>query len=263
MVISFALTIALLLLCFFFVKGDKYKRLILKIAAITTVILHYSSLYVDFFKTGSASIESPMILPIYPCNVMMWLLVICAFMKSYDSKLARIILEFTFYAGVFCGILGIVFNEVYDNNPTLTNWNSLKGLLSHSTMIFGCAYLLFAKYIKIRVFNCISAFCGLCLFLVDGLIINGLYAIFKLDPVNSMYLLEPPYSKLPWINTYLIGVFALLLVFAITAIYEQIALKKEDRWYSLLKDKINQRKLKKIKNERIFNKNIWDNRTRC
>ena len=50
--ISGVLTIVLLGLCNKFVKDQKYKDKILKLAAILTVVIHYSVLYVDYFSTG-------------------------------------------------------------------------------------------------------------------------------------------------------------------------------------------------------------------
>lgn len=247
MIISAVVTAALLTLAGIFVKKEKYKNLIIKIFATVTVALHFSDLYVDFFKSGTATIAPPQLLPIHPCNVIMWLLVICAFLKNRDGKPAKVLQEFTFYAGVVCGIIGIVLNENFGNNPTLTVWFVLKGLLSHSTMIMGCIYILVAKFIKVRVSNIISVFLGLCLFIVDGLIINGLYSAFKLGQCNSMYLQSPPMASIPWLTPWLMGIFALVLVFAITALYELFALKKEERWYVILREKINKLKTKEEK----------------
>ena len=244
MVISAVITAGLLVVAGLFVKKEQYKRLILKILAIVTVVLHFSDLYVEFFQNGSATVASPQLLPIHPCNVIMWLLLVSAFLKNYNKKAEKVVLEFTFYAGIVCGTIGIVLNENFGNNPTLSDWSVFKGLLSHSTMIMGCIYILVAKFIKIRVSNCISVFLGLCLFIVDGLIINGLYKLFGLGECNSMYLQHAPLSELPWFNTWLMGIFALILVFGVTALYEQFALKREDRWYMIIKDKINTRREK-------------------
>lgn len=236
LVISGIITIALIVLCFFTVKKQNWKDLILKVAAVLTVVLHFSSLYVDYFSTGKAVLEAPMLLPIYPCNVAMWLLIICAFWKNKQSKAFSFIAEFTFYLGVVGGIVGLLFNEIYANNPNLALWHTLKGLLSHSVMLFGCVYLLSGGYIKIRVKNTISVFLGLIFLLVDGGIIIGLYKAFKLDPPNCMYLLKNPFPQVSWFNTYLIGAIALLVTFLITAFVEWLSLPKEDRWYTKLKN---------------------------
>ena len=229
-VISGIITICLIILCCFFVKQQRWKDFILKISAILTVVIHFSSLYVDFFSTGSATIENTMLLPIYPCNVAMWLLVISSFFKNKQSKIFSYIAEFTFYLGVAGGIIGILFNDIYSSNPNLADWGVLKGLLSHSVMLFGSIYLLAGGYIKIRVKNVLSVMFGLLFLLLDGGIIIGLYKIANLHPPNCMYLLENPFSAIPWFNTYIIGLISIVVVFAITALVEQIALKKDERW---------------------------------
>lgn len=232
---SFTIIALLETVLFFFVKTDNRKVRILKIAAVATVVIHYSSLYVDFFKTGTAEINDTMLLPVYPCNIAMWFLLIVAFVKNRESKVYKVMAEFTFYLGVVGGVVGILFNEVYAATPNLSDWSVLKGLLSHATMLFGAIYLLLGGFIKIRVSNTISVAIGMIFMVIDGGIIIGLYKLFNLTPQNIMYLLEPPYPNLPWLNTWVIGIAAVLLAFAITAVYEQIAIKKEDRWYNHLK----------------------------
>lgn len=247
MVISVIITIVLLVLAGLFVKNERYKKLIIRVMAVVTVVLHFSDLYVQYFTTGTATIGKEYLLSVYPCHIIMWLLLICAFLKKRDSIVAKALQEFTFYAGIVCGIIGIVLNQNFDSNPTLTDWYVLKGLLSHSTMVMGCIYLLVAKFIKIRVLNCISVLLGLCLFMVDGAIVNGLFLAFNLGECNAMYLQHPPMESMPWASSWLMGVVGLILVFGITALYEQFALKKEDRWYIILKDKINNIKNKSTK----------------
>lgn len=232
---SFTIIALLETVLFFFVKTENRKVRILKIAAVATVVIHYSSLYVDFFKTGTAEINDTMLLPVYPCNIAMWFLLIVAFVKNRESKVYKVMAEFTFYLGIVGGVVGILFNEVYAATPNLSDWSVLKGLLSHATMLFGAIYLLLGGFIKIRVSNTISVAIGMIFMVIDGGIIIGLYKLFNLTPQNIMYLLEPPYPNLPWLNTWVIGIAAVLLAFAITAVYEQIAIKKEDRWYNHLK----------------------------
>lgn len=235
-----AITITVLLVLFvFFVKQQKHRDLILKISALVTVILHFSSLYVDFFTTGTANAEGPMLLPLYPCNIAMWLLLICAFIKNKKSKTFAILAEFTFYLGVVGGIFGIMLNEIYINTPNLADWGVLKGLLSHATMLLGCIYLLTGRYIKIRVYNVISVAIGLVGMLLNGYILIGLYNAFNQTPPNIMFLLESPVPSIDWINTYIIGLAGLLLVFIITAIVEQFRPDKQNIWYKKIFKKEN------------------------
>ncbi len=226
------------------VKDPAKKNEILKASALLTVAIHYSSLYTDFFRDGSATVESSMLLPLYPCNVAMWLLLIVAFMKNKESKGFHILSEITFYLGLVGGIVGIVLNENYISNPNLADWGILKGLLSHSTMLYGCIYLLAGGYIKVGVHNMFSAVLGLCGLLIDGALMIALYKAFGLDPVNCMYLLEPPFPAMPWFNVITIGLLACALLFAFTAAYERVALAKEDRWYYKLSEKIKEKQSK-------------------
>ncbi len=226
--VSTILTVIGLILAKLFVKTDKAKSRIIRIAGWLSVITHFSVLWVDFFTTGTATADSSILLLIYPCNILMWLVLICGYLPK-DNKVSKVIFEFVFFASIVCGIIGIVFNQNYDANPTLTNWYSLKGLLSHSFFLFGALYLYVAGYVKIRVKCCISVIFGLIFFLIDGFIHNWLYSIFNLGEPNNMYLQHPPFENLPWLNTWVMGLAAILLVFIVTEIYELITLKKEER----------------------------------
>ncbi len=235
MVISGVVTAALLIVCSKFVKEQKSKDKILKASALVTVILHYSSLWVDYLTTGSAEVENNHLFPIYPCNIIMWMLLIVAYLKNRQSTAYTVLTEFVFWGGVVCGSIGIIFNVNYDNTPNLLDYDILKGLVSHSTMLFGCIYLLVGGYVELRVFNVVSCALGLSLFLVDGMCINALYKYFQLEPVNAMYLQESPIASMPWFSPVLMGVIALSILFFGLALYE-LKLPKEERWYVKLRD---------------------------
>lgn len=235
MLVSAFLTAGLLALAYFFVKSEAGKERVLKAAAILTVAIHFSSLWVDFFTTGEAKAQASMLLPIHPCNVCMWLLLVTACKKNRTGAAYTILSEFTFWAGVVCGCIGILLNENYAANPDLRDYEILKGMLSHSTMVFGALYLLVGGFVKLRVFNTLSVVCGLLLFILDGAIVNALYHAFGLSPCNSMYLQENPFPELPWLSSFVMGLAAVALVFAITALYEQVAFPKEERWYERLR----------------------------
>lgn len=250
MVISFLLTAAVLIVAYFYAKKEEQRDGFLKLWAVLTVAIHYSIIYVDFLMNGSLQIGENMIFAIYPCNVCMWLLFITAFSKNKKTVAFRILAEFVFWAGTVCGIIGIVLNENYVGNG-MTDYETFKGLVSHSTMIVGAIYLLVGGYVKLRVLNVPSVAFGLLLFVANGALINFIYKHFDRGEPNSMYLQEAPFSSIPWLNTWVIGLMAVAVCFVITAVYEQIALKKEDRWYSRLRNSIKQQWEDKD-NERII-----------
>ena len=241
MVISGIISAVLLWLMFKHCKTEDKKYDALKFFAVITVIIHYSSLWVDFLKEGTAKVESVMLFPIHPCNVCMWILVICAFSKNRSSELHRTLTEFAFWGGTVCGSIGILLNERYDSTPNLLDYDVLKGLLSHSTMIIGCIFLLVSGIVKIRVRNVVSVCAGLFIFFVDGTVINMIYAAYSLEPCNSMYLLEAPFDNIPWLITPVIGAFAVALCFILTSLYEHFFLPENERWHNQVKNQIEER----------------------
>ena len=242
--ISFSAIVIGLILANKLITKKENKKLLLKISALLTVIIHFSSLYTEYFSGLEPDLEDSMILPLYPCNLAMWTLLVLAFMKNTESKVFKFLCVFTFYLGIFGGILGIVINEIYINNPDLTDWGVLKGLLSHTTMLYGCVYIVVGGFLKPRVSNMFFVFLGLLSLFEYGVLMIFIHYVFGLDIPNVMYILEKPFEALRWLNVGTIGVGALLIIFIGLAVYEWIALKKEDRWYTKLKAYIETKRAK-------------------
>jgi len=165
----------------------------------------------------------------------MWMLLIASLIKNKKSAIFRVLAEFCFYGGIVCGVIGILLNANFDSTPTLADYYVLKGMLSHSTMLFGCIYMLVGKFIKIRVFNALSVTFGLASFVVCGLIVNGLYSIFGMQSPDGMFLYSNPYFP---VSPMILGVLAVIILFGVLALYER-RLPVEERWYTLLKKKFN------------------------
>ena len=229
-----------------FCKTQSQKDRVLKISAVVTVIVHYSNLWVDYFSTGSAQIENNHILPVFPCNIMMWFLLIAAFLKNRESTFAVMLSEFVFWGGTICGTVGIMFNFNYDNTPNLLDYDIFKGLFSHNTMVFGCIYMLVGKYIRVRVFNAASVTAGLLFFIADGAVINTLFSIFNLPSVNAMFLQEPPIPQLPFLSVWVLGGIVVIVFTALLMLYEYKCFPPEERWYIKFKNYQEQRKNKRI-----------------
>ncbi len=230
-VISGILTVALLAGARIWVRDEKQKNYILQFFAISTVAIHYSNLWVDFFATGgNAVIENNHILPVYPCNVVMWMLLVASLIRNKKRLLFQLLGEFCFYGGTICGVVGIVLNANFGNTPTLADYDILKGLLSHSTMLFGCLYMLVGGFIKLRVFNTVSVTAGLGSFVVCGLLVNGLYERFGMEPPDGMFLRSNPYFET---SPVVLGLWAVVFLFCCLALWE-LRLPREERWYTRL-----------------------------
>lgn len=234
-VISGILTVIGFILARKFAKDEKSKNSILKLFAIVTVAIHYSNIWVDYFTSGGiATVENNHILPVYPCNVVMWMLLVASLIQNKKRLLFQLLSEFCFYVGIVCGVVGIVLNQNFGNNPTLADYDILKGLLSHSTMLFGCIYMMVGGYIKVRVFNTVSVTAGLACFVLCGVGVNALYEKFGMIPPDGMFLKGNPYFSL---SPIILGIWAVVFMFFALALWE-LRLDKEERWYSKLKRKI-------------------------
>lgn len=243
MVISTAAVAAALVLAHLFLKDTVGRERFLKWVAAITVIIHYSNIWVEFFvNSGStAGLEGSHLFPIYPCHIMMWLLFITAFIKRRDGVVFKLLSEFCFWGGIICATFGILLNTNYADNPNLSDWFILKGLLSHSTLLLGCIYLRVGGFVKLRMSNMYSAVSGLLLFIADGFFANWLYGVCGLPEVNAMFLLYSPYPQLPWLSAWTMGLMGLTLLFIALSLCE-LALPREERWYSILKEKIAKKK---------------------
>lgn len=232
MVISGVATVALLFLAGRLAKTEKSKNKILKFFAIITVVIHYSNLWVDYFAFGGeATVENNHILPVYPCNVVMWMLLVAALMQNKKRLAFQMLGEFCFWVGTVCGVVGIVLNVNFDNTPTLADYDVLKGMLSHSTMLFGCLYMRTGGFIRIRTFNAVSVASGLGVFVLCGMVVNKLYEHFGMEAPDGMFLKSNPYMP---VSPIVLGVVAVALLFIGLSIWE-LRLPKEERWYSKLK----------------------------
>lgn len=246
MVISAIITGAIMVAAAFLLKSQRSKDSFLKFWAVITVVIHFSSIYTDYYidKVTNPELSLSMFIPAFACNVCMWLLVIVAFANK-ENKFIKLLCQFVALGGIVCGIVGILINENYGAfgaaNPgvsPMTDYEIVKGLLSHSTMLAGSIYLLVGKYVKPRALDStIGVAIGLSILLVDGILVNTLNRIFDMPDVNSMYLHGAPFENMPWVNTLTIGIVGVLVAFLIGVIVEFITLPKEERWYSRLKKK--------------------------
>jgi hypothetical protein len=241
MVISAILTALLLYVAVKFLKEQRHKNLILKLSAVITVLIHYSDLLVEYLKNnGEAIAGKTYLLPVYPCNIVMWMLLVLAFIENKNGTVFRVLAEFCFVIGTVCGVIGILLNENFADNPTLLDYSIFKGLLSHSTMLFGCIYLYVGRYVKFGIFNTVSMFFGFSVFVICGIAVNLLHTANGMEAPDGIWIEGVPYVG---VSSIILGLLFILAYFGVFALIE-LRLPPEERWYSKIKVYFSEKKNK-------------------
>ena len=122
-----------LFFCKKYIKTEKAKNLVLLLSAILTIVCHYSS-FIYLNITNGATIqylkENPnLLLPIYPCNVVMWGCLIYGLMKNKESKGAMFLADYLFWFGIFSTLVGMFANVDFINNPSLKDYEVTKSIV--------------------------------------------------------------------------------------------------------------------------------------
>ncbi len=231
-----------------FIKNKKNKGFVLKIFAVLTILLHFSNLWINFFQTGSLEIPVYILFPIFFCNIGMYLLFIVAFWRNKESKIFNNVAIFSAYAGIIGALVTIFYADPYLRSGNMFDWETMKSMLSHNTMLIGCLYLFIGGFVKIRVSNLIPFSIGLLVCGLNGLIINILFILSGHSSPNSMYLMWSAIPELPFTMGWWIALILIGIVFILSMIWE-FFLPKTERWYYKIYDYF-----KSIKNNRINKK---------
>ncbi len=226
------------------VKGERGQNILLISAACLTILCHYSSLIFHLFANDGSAVaylaETPnLILPIYPCNLVMWAALLFALLKNKRGRLGAFLADYLFWFGIFSTLVGMFANVDFINNPTLADYEVTKSILAHATLLFNVLLLPLFGYIKVDFKRNLTHM----LYSVLGMLLVGLYCnlIFHVlvseemaYEVNSMFLLHSPFAGAEFLTYPFIATVALLLYAALFALLERIYLPKEKRFFHRL-----------------------------
>ena len=206
------------------VKSEKGKNVLLLVSAAVTIIFHYSTL-IFHCLTGGEAIEylknNPnLILPIYPCNVVMWSCLLFGFLKKRDSSVSKLLTDYIFWFGIFSTLVGMFANVDFIKNPTLADYEITKSIVAHATLLFNVLLLPLFGYIKIDVKRNITniiisifvmgAIGGYC-----NLVFYALSSAERAYDVNSMFLIHSPFSGLDFLTYPVIALIAVPIYLAV------------------------------------------------
>ena len=223
------------------VKKERTRNILLIAAAVFTILLHYSTLIFKLL-TGDGAMEylsaTPnLILPIYPCNLVMWMALIFAFMKNKTSKLGEFFADYLFWFGIVSTLVGMFANVDFINNPTLADYENFKSITAHATLLFNVLLLPFFGYIKIDVKRnikniIISIFVMAAIGFYCNTVFHALVSEAAAYDVNSMFLIHAPFEGLDFLTYPVIALIAIPIYFAVFVIADLCAHKKGERFYN-------------------------------
>lgn len=228
-----------------YVKKERARNGILLAAAVFTILFHYSSFLIRLLTGGDAMgylRETPnLILPIYPCNVVMWSALIFACLKNKQSKLGAFFADYLFWFGIISTLVGMFANVDFIRNPTLADYENVKSIGAHATLLFNVLLLPVFGYIKIDVkrnmMNMIISI--LVMGLIGGycnLVFSALGSPERAYDVNSMFLMHSPFDGIDFLTYPVIALLAIPIYFVVFVICDLCAHKKGARFYNRTND---------------------------
>ncbi len=246
----------LILLCIIFtgvfflkkyVKSEKSKNIILLLSALLTILFHYSA-FLNLCFTGGATTEylkeNPnLLLPIYPCNIVMWGCLIYGLMKDKKSKVALFLADYLFWFGIFSTLVGMFANVDFINNPTLKDYEVTKSIVAHATLLFNILLIFVFRHIKVDLINnMIHIVISVIMMYVIGIYCNKIFEVLvsveEASSVNSMFILHSPFSSIPFLTYPIIAGCSLILYFVLFFVCELFVYPKGSRWFNRIKSKI-------------------------
>lgn len=218
-----------------YVKRDSTKNLILGGAAVFTILFHYSTFLFKLLTGGDAMVylsDTPnLILPIYPCNVVMWSALIFACLKNKKSRVGMFFGDYLFWFGIVSTLVGMFANVDFINNPTLADYANIKSIAAHATLLFNVLLLPVFGYIKIDVKrNLTNIILSILMMAVIGcycnLVFHALVSPEAAYEVNAMFLIHSPFEGLAFLTYPVIALIAIPIYFAVFVICQRIKREK-------------------------------------
>ena len=222
------------------VKTERAQNILLLAAAVFTILCHYSSLLYHHITAGDAFTylrHNPnLILPIYPCNVVMWSCLILGIMNNKESRAGKLLSDYIFWFGIFSTLVGMFANVDFIRNPTLMNFDITKGIVAHATLLFnvlliplfGKVKLDFGRNMKNMLISVVGMYAiGLYCNLVFEVLVSSDMAY----QVNSMFIIHSPFDGADFLTYPTIAGIAILLYFIIFTVCEIVSHKQGERWF--------------------------------
>ena len=239
-IIQILIIVALLIVAKKWMRDERARRILLLVAPLITILFHYSSfLYrLIFVGEGVAHLgDTPnLILPIYPCNVVMWCALLYGLLCNKDSKLALLLSDYIFWFGIASTLVGMFANVDFILNPTLADYEVTKSIVAHATLLFNVLLIPVFGLLRPEFFRnmrnmILSVFAMYLIGLYCNVVFEALVSPEKAYDVNSMFIIHSPFEDAPFLRYPLIAALVLLIYLIIFTICDIINMPRGERWF--------------------------------
>ncbi len=223
-----------------YVRSERARRAALLIAPLLTVLFHYSSFFYRLLFTGGGIAylgETPnLILPIYPCNVVMWCALIYGLLPNKDSKIALLFSDYVFWFGIASTLVGMFANVDFIMNPTLADFEVTKSIVAHATLLFNVLLIPVFGLLRPNFFRnmrnmIISVLAMYVIGIYCNLMFEALVGAEKAYDVNSMFIIHSPFEGAPFLRYPLIAALGLVVYLVIFTVCDIITTPRGSRWF--------------------------------
>ena len=233
------------------VRGERARRALLLIAPLVTIAFHYSLFFYHLLFTGNGIAylaDTPnLILPIYPCNVVMWCALIYGLLSNKDNKIALLLSDYIFWFGIASTLVGMFANVDFITNPTLADFEVTKSIVAHATLLFNLLLIPVFGLLRPSFFrNMKSIVISVLAMYVIGLYCNLVFeAICSPEMAydqNSMFIIHSPFEGVPFLRYPLIAALGLIVYFIIFTVCDLITTPRGSRWFDRVRDALRKNK---------------------
>ena len=230
--------VALLVLVKRYIRTERAERILLLVAPLVTIAVHYSTWLFRLLSAGDAVGylgETPnLLLPIYPCNLVMWCCLIYGFFKNRTGKAALLFSDYMFWFGLFACLAGMFANVDFILDPDLTNYEVTKSILAHATMLFNVLLIPVLGHLRPsfrrNMTNMVIAVLAMyAIGLYCNLIFKALVSAEAAYDVNSMFIIHSPFEGVPFLRYPVIALIALIIYFTVFAIMAAISRRRAQK----------------------------------
>ena len=220
--------------------GERAGRVLLLVAPLVTILCHYSLAIYHAIFTGElvAYIGSTpnLILPMYPCNVVMWCALLYGLLPNKDSKFALFLSDYVFWFGLISTLVGMFANVDFIMNPTLADFEVTKSIVAHATLLFNLLLIPLFGYLRPSFWR---NFCNIAISVIVmygiGLYCNLVFGALASPEVaydqNSMFILHTPFEGVPFLRYPFIASVGLVFYFILFTVYDIVTVPRGARWY--------------------------------